>query len=96
MVPGPHSRATRSVEPSIQVASCLPRGREKPWSTNRADLRSNSRTWEASSPPSDSVTRQIRSSGFRQAAPRQTQVLPSALERASRSSTVSHLGVAVR
>ena len=69
MVPGPQSRATRSVSASTQAVYCLPSGSEKPPSTKLLASRSNSRSTLASLPPSDRVTMHRRSSGGRHCMP---------------------------
>ena len=91
-MPGPQSRATIRVSRSIQSTSCLLWGRVKPSSTKRLVARSNSRTVTASSPPSESDSRQRVSAGRWQVAPFQTQLAPCDAESASRSSTVRHSG----
>src|SRR5690606_26864689 len=74
----------------------LASGRSKPSLTKAFSTRSNSRVTVASAPPRDSDNRQRRYSGRRQLEPFQTQLTPSALPRASRSSSTSHFGSSLR
>src|SRR5690606_40991244 len=81
-----------SIQPSPPLAS----GRKKPSLIQSFFDRSNSRVTSASAPPRDSAIRQRVYCGRRQLAPCHTQFSPSALFSASKSSTVSHSGSALR
>ena len=94
-MPPPQSRERIRVSASSQSAVCLLFASTNPPGTNDLVVRSNSRTVSASSPPSESATRQRRYSGGLQLAPFHTQLAFSAAERASRSITVSQTGAAV-
>src|SRR5450432_23778 len=81
---------------SIQLALVLASGSEKPSFTNVFSSRSNSLTTHASAPPRDIETRQRLNPGLSHSAPCHTQFSPSNAHRASRSSTVSQVGCALR
>ena len=86
---------THSVFSSFQLTIDFASESSKPPSTNAFAKVSNSRLTVASAPPRDSDTMQWRWSGHRQLAPFHTQLVSSAADRASRSSTVSHAGESV-
>ncbi len=99
VLPGPRSVATSTVSRSTQPSEPLASGRKKPPSSGDTQVRlsrSNSRVTSASEPPCDSATRACRKSGRSTFAPCQTQSWPSAALSASRSSTTSQSGSAVR